>query len=53
MTRIALVLALTSAGCAHKQLSNQQVAKVALYAGGYIVIMGALVLWCHQGCNTK
>ncbi|MEO8699117.1 MAG: hypothetical protein ABI867_03705 [Kofleriaceae bacterium] len=54
MTRlIALFAVLGLGGCAHKQLTNREVAQVAVYAGGVAVFLAASVMYCHSSCNTQ
>jgi hypothetical protein len=50
---LALLLAFGSTGCAHKQLTNRQVAEVAVYAGAFVLLFVAAGAYCHSSCNPQ
>jgi hypothetical protein len=55
MKKLALWLALAtgSGACAHKQLTNKQVAGMAIVGGAVLLLYGGLFLYCHQSCNPQ
>jgi hypothetical protein len=50
---LALLLAFGSTGCAHKQMTNRQVAKAAVYGGAVVVFLAVAVAYCHTSCTTQ
>jgi len=46
---LSAALATTSAGCAHKQLTNEQVAKYAVTGGTVVVLTGVLLFAAKEG----
>ena len=46
---ITLTAALSSSGCAHKQLTNEQVAKYAVTGGTVVVLTGLWLFAAKEG----
>lgn len=53
MKQLALALALAGSGCAHKPVTNQQVAIAALYGGMFAALLVVTVKYCNTGCTWQ